>query len=47
MFRHAESRADPMIAVISVLLVTATIVVVIAVDRSLGLARSFVPEKPG
>jgi len=46
MFHHAESRADPMIAVISVLLVALTFVVVIVVDRSLGLARTFSRESP-
>ncbi len=42
MYHHVESRADPLVAAISVLLVLFTLLIVIVVDRSLGLARTFV-----
>lgn len=42
MFHHVESRADPLVAAVSVLLVVFTLVIVVVVDRSLGLARTFV-----
>jgi putative spermidine/putrescine transport system permease protein len=37
-----ESRADPLVAAASVLLVVYTLAIVIIVDRSLGLAKTFV-----
>lgn len=42
MYHHVESRADPLVAAMSVLLVVFTLVVVVVVDRSLGLAKTFV-----
>ncbi|MEJ1159680.1 ABC transporter permease [Prosthecomicrobium sp. N25] len=42
MYRHVETRADPLVAAISVLLVLFTLVIVVVVDRSLGLAKAFV-----
>ncbi|MCW1842602.1 ABC transporter permease [Prosthecomicrobium hirschii] len=42
MYHHVESRADPLVAAISVLLVVFTLAIVIVVDRSLGLAKTFV-----
>lgn len=42
MFRHVESRADPLVAAISVLLVLLTLVVIMVIDRTVGLARTFV-----
>lgn len=42
LYHHVESRADPLVAAVSVLLVVFTLVVVVVVDRSLGLARTFV-----
>ncbi len=41
MFRHVETKADPLIASISVLLLAATLLIVVVVDRTLGLARTF------
>lgn len=42
LYHHVESRADPLVAAASVLLVVFTLAVVIIVDRSLGLAKTFV-----
>jgi putative spermidine/putrescine transport system permease protein len=42
LFHHAEGRADPEVAAISVLLIALTLTVVVVVDRSLGLARTLV-----
>ncbi len=42
MYHHVETRADPLVAALSVLLVAFTLLVVLVVDRSLGLARTFV-----
>jgi putative spermidine/putrescine transport system permease protein len=42
MFRHVETRADPLVAAMSVLLVGLTLTVVIVVERSVGLTRTFV-----
>ncbi|MBK9083681.1 MAG: ABC transporter permease [Rhizobiales bacterium] len=41
MFHHVESRADPLVAAVSVLLVGFTLLVVVLVDRSLGLGKAF------
>lgn len=41
MFRYVETRTDPLIAALSVLLVGATLVIVLVVDRTAGLARTF------
>lgn len=42
LYHHVESRADPLVAAASVLLVVFTLAVVVVVDRSLGLAKTFV-----
>lgn len=42
MYRHVESRADPLVAAISVILVLFTLSIVVVVDRSLGLTKTFV-----
>ncbi len=42
MFHHVENQADPLIAAISVLLVALTLAVVLIVDRTAGLARTFI-----
>ncbi|WP_075215951.1 ABC transporter permease [Mongoliimonas terrestris] len=42
MYNHVENRADPLVAAVSVLLVVFTLVAVVVVDRSLGLAKTFV-----
>lgn len=42
LYHHVESRADPLVAAASVLLVVFTLAIVIIVDRSLGLAKTFV-----
>jgi putative spermidine/putrescine transport system permease protein len=42
MFHHVEDRADPMVAALSVLLVGLTLLVVLVVDRSVGLRKVFV-----
>lgn len=42
MYRHVEQQADPLVAAISVLLVVLTLAVVIVVDRTAGLAKTFV-----
>ncbi|WP_309082880.1 ABC transporter permease [Chelativorans sp.] len=41
MFRHLESRSDPLIAAISVLLISLTLAVVLIVHRSIGFSTSF------
>ena len=41
MFHHVEQQADPMVASLSVLLVTLTLAVVLIVDRTSGLAKTF------
>lgn len=42
MFHHVETRADPLVAALSVLLVAFTLVIVLIVDRSIGIGRAFV-----
>jgi putative spermidine/putrescine transport system permease protein len=42
MFRRLDSRSDPMIAAVSVLLIGITLAVVLIVQRSVGLSRGFV-----
>lgn len=42
MFHHVETRADPLVAAVSVLLVSFTLLIVVAVDRSLGLGKAFI-----
>ncbi|AMJ62742.1 ABC transporter permease [Bosea sp. PAMC 26642] len=42
MYHHVEQQADPLVAALSVLLVVLTLLVVLVVDRSAGLARTFV-----
>jgi putative spermidine/putrescine transport system permease protein len=42
MFRRLESRSDPLIAAVSVLLIALTLSVVLVVHRSVGLSRGFV-----
>ncbi len=42
MFRHLESRADPLIAAIAVLMISLTLLVVLVVHRSVGLSKGFV-----
>jgi putative spermidine/putrescine transport system permease protein len=42
MFHHVEERADPMVAALSVLLVGLTLVVMLVVDRTIGLGKAFV-----
>jgi putative spermidine/putrescine transport system permease protein len=42
MFRRLDSRSDPMIAAVSVLLIGITLAVVLVVQRSVGLSRGFV-----
>lgn len=42
MYHHVENEADPLVAAISVLLIVLTFAVVIVVDRTSGLARTFV-----
>ncbi|CAA9324057.1 MAG: ABC transporter, permease protein 2 (cluster 1, maltose/g3p/polyamine/iron) [uncultured Microvirga sp.] len=42
MYHHVEQQADPLVASLSVLLVILTLLVVILVDRTAGLARTFV-----
>ncbi len=42
LFHHVESRADPLVASVSVLLILLTLVVVMIVDRSVGLSKTFV-----
>lgn len=42
MYHHVEQRADPLVAALSVLLVVLTLTVVLVVDRTSGLAKTFV-----
>lgn len=42
MFHHVETRADPLVAALSVLLVSFTLLIVIVVDRSIGLGKAFI-----
>jgi putative spermidine/putrescine transport system permease protein len=42
MFHYVETKADPLIAAVSVLLVGITLGIVIVVDRTVGVARTFV-----
>jgi putative spermidine/putrescine transport system permease protein len=42
MFHHVEERADPMVAALSVLLVGLTLIVMLVVDRTIGLGKAFV-----
>ena len=42
MFHHVETRADPLVASLSVLLVGFTLLIVILVDRLIGLGKAFV-----
>ena len=42
MYHHVEQQADPLVASLSVLLVVFTLVVVLVVDRTSGLAKTFV-----
>ena len=41
MYRHLDSRADPLIAAVSVMLISLTLLVVLIVHRSVGLSRGF------
>jgi putative spermidine/putrescine transport system permease protein len=41
MFHYVETRTDPLTAALSVILLLITLVVVIVVDRTVGLARTF------
>jgi putative spermidine/putrescine transport system permease protein len=42
MYHHVEQQADPLVASLSVLLVVFTLVIVLVVDRTAGLAKTFV-----
>lgn len=42
LFHYVEARADPLVAAVSVILIVLTLAVVLIVDRTLGLARTFV-----
>lgn len=42
MYRHLDSRADPLIAAVAVLLIALTMLVVLIVHRTVGLTRGFV-----
>jgi len=42
MYHHVERQADPMVAAISCLLIIFTLAVVLVVDRSVGLGKTFV-----
>lgn len=42
MYQHVETRADPLVAALSVLLVAFTLGIVLVVERSVGLGRAFV-----
>lgn len=42
MYHHVENEADPLVAAVSVLLIVLTFIVVLVVDRTSGLARTFV-----
>ena len=41
LFHYADQRPDPMVACVSTLLIVLTMVVVVVIDRSVGLARTF------
>jgi putative spermidine/putrescine transport system permease protein len=41
MFHYVETRTDPLVAALSVILVVVTLAIVILVDRTAGLARTF------
>lgn len=41
MFHHVENAADPLVAAVSMLLIALTFVVVLVVDRTAGLSRTF------
>jgi putative spermidine/putrescine transport system permease protein len=40
LFRYTESRADPLVAALAVVLIVLTAIVVLAVDRLVGLSRA-------
>jgi putative spermidine/putrescine transport system permease protein len=42
MYQHVETQADPLVAAISVLLIVLTLAVVLIVDRTAGLTKTFV-----
>lgn len=42
MYQHVETQADPLVAAISVLLIVLTLAVVMIVDRTAGLTKTFV-----
>src|SRR6478735_8932247 len=42
LFHHVESRADPLVASVSVLLILLTLAVVMIVDRTVGLSKTLV-----
>lgn len=42
MYHYVEDRADPLVAALSVILVLLTLLIVLVVERTLGLARTFV-----
>jgi putative spermidine/putrescine transport system permease protein len=42
LFHHVESRADPLVASVSVLLILLTLAVVMIVDRTVGLSKTFI-----
>jgi putative spermidine/putrescine transport system permease protein len=42
MFRRLDSRSDPMIAAVSVIMIMLTLSVVMIVQRTVGLTRGFV-----
>lgn len=42
MYHHVENEADPLVAAVSVLLIALTVAVVVVVDRTAGLGRTFV-----
>lgn len=41
MFHYVETRSDPLVAALSVILLIVTFAIVLIVDRSMGLARAF------
>lgn len=42
LFHYVETRADPLVAAVSVILILLTLALVLVVDRTLGLGRTFV-----
>ena len=40
MVRYVEGRTDPLIAALSVVLIIATLIIVVAVERLVGVARA-------